>query len=360
MSTRHRVFISYSHKDSKWLERLQIAVTPLVIKHSLLFWDDTRIDPGGHWRAEIQRALETASIAVLLVTQNFLASDFIAKSELPPLLAAAQKNGLKVLWVAVGASMYQESPIAEYQAVNDPKRPLNMLGPAARDRELVRIAEVIRRAAAIPSDGDPPDELEKSALEQSEIALGLTTGAVALYEHWYAIPWDRVLDAASELEFVVSYMDTWINQTADAIERLFRRGGTVRVYLPQRGSDAAARVVDRFPEHTPQAIDTKIEATARKLRSLAEGSKGRLEVYWTKTFCMCCIMRVDRRILIISPFDHFRRLRIETPSFAIGAGGHPRVNEWVEKEFAGFKKTSADHDIYDGRETDVSRSPRSK
>ena len=145
--SRNHVFISYSHLDSKWLNMLQVHLKPLVRKGTLSTWSDTTIRPGANWRNEIEGALASARVAVLLVTPNFLASDYIVQSELPFLLRAAQANGLRVLWVAVSACFFESSEIAAYQAANDPARPLDSLSKAERNAALVQICKKIHEAA---------------------------------------------------------------------------------------------------------------------------------------------------------------------------------------------------------------------
>jgi hypothetical protein len=149
---RDQVFISYSHKDRTILEQLQITLRPLVSDKKISVWDDARIKSGDVWREQIQDALASAKVAVLLVSPDYLASDFVAEHELPSLLEAARKEGLRILWIAARFSMYQETEIARYQALNDPARPLASLSVAQRRKELVRICEGINSAALSVAD----------------------------------------------------------------------------------------------------------------------------------------------------------------------------------------------------------------
>src|SRR3954465_12543236 len=71
-STRTKVFISYSHTDQEWLERLKRHLKPLVREGRLDCWDDTHIRPGDDWKKEIRTALDTAQAAVLLISADFL------------------------------------------------------------------------------------------------------------------------------------------------------------------------------------------------------------------------------------------------------------------------------------------------
>lgn len=142
-STRTKVFISYSHADQEWLERLRRHLKPLV-REGLDCWDDTHIQPGEDWQREIRTALDTAQVAVLLISADFFASDFIDETELPPLLAAAQAKGVRILPVILSASRFTRNPsLAHFQAVNSPDRPLDGMSRAEQEEILDRLAQTI-------------------------------------------------------------------------------------------------------------------------------------------------------------------------------------------------------------------------
>jgi class 3 adenylate cyclase len=142
------IFVSYSHKDKEWLEKFQIHLKPYARSGSLTFWDDTQIHAGKRWRDEINAALASAKVAVLLVSPNFLDSDFIASGELPPLLTAAERGGLKILWVPLSASSYDETEIEKFQAAWDPTNPLDSLTSSAQNRAWVTLCKKVKTAVA--------------------------------------------------------------------------------------------------------------------------------------------------------------------------------------------------------------------
>lgn len=144
-SARDQVFISYSHKDKRWLEDLNTHLKPYVRNKSLTSWSDKQIASGSKWLSEIKAALNRTKVAVLLVTPNFLASDFIHEHELTPLLQEAEKGGVFIIWIPVRACSYKETTLIDYQAAIDPSKPLANM-KAERDKAWVEICEMIKQA----------------------------------------------------------------------------------------------------------------------------------------------------------------------------------------------------------------------
>lgn len=143
---RSEVFISYSHDDREWMEKLEKFLKPLIRNQLINHWVDKQIPVGAKWRVEIEKAIARAKVAVLLVSANFLASDFITEQELPPILEAAEKEGLTIVWIPVGSSSYKYTFIKDFQAASDPQRPLNSLSEAEQQKILVDICDMIAQA----------------------------------------------------------------------------------------------------------------------------------------------------------------------------------------------------------------------
>lgn len=148
MELKRTLFISYSHHDRDFLVELKRFLKGLE-DQEIALWDDQQIAVGDRWRDEICKALIAAKAALLLVSQDFLASDFIAKDELPLLLQQAEKHGLKIFWIPVKPSTFMHTPIAAFQAaVDDPTISMSTLRKAKREEQYVRIYEKLAKAMA--------------------------------------------------------------------------------------------------------------------------------------------------------------------------------------------------------------------
>ena len=137
------IFISYSHKDVEFKNEVEITLKGLNNIFPDLqfeFWADDKIKAGDKWQDEIKTALSKSAIAILIASRNFIASDFIMKTEVPSILKNAEEKGVLVLTVVAGESMLSKSPIGEFQWINDPHRPLKSLNSHEQDAVYNKLA----------------------------------------------------------------------------------------------------------------------------------------------------------------------------------------------------------------------------
>jgi hypothetical protein len=139
--TKPAVFISYSHKDEKWKDRLVTHLGVLQSQGLLDLWDDRRIGAGEDWEQEIQEAMDAASVAVLLVSAHFLTSRFILGEEVPRLLERRDKEGLHIFPVIVKPCAWQAVGwLSRMQARPKDGRPLSAGDEHQIDTDLAEIA----------------------------------------------------------------------------------------------------------------------------------------------------------------------------------------------------------------------------
>ena len=124
----------------------KLFLRPLEEQELISVWDDTEIRPGADWLSEIRKALESARVAVFLVSQDFLASPFIRERELPTLIEAATNRGCQIFWIAVSSSTVEDSPLAKFQGAISPGSPLDLLSEAEQNKVLT---EIYRKMKAV-------------------------------------------------------------------------------------------------------------------------------------------------------------------------------------------------------------------
>lgn len=134
-AARHGVFVSYAHEDEYLVSRLRVHLRRLEANGLAEVWDDSEIRPGQEWRKEIQQGLETTRVAVLIVSADFLNSEFICHEELPFLLQAADTEKIDIIPVAVTQGAFRGTPsLCRFQSINPPEHPLTDMTEAQRER----------------------------------------------------------------------------------------------------------------------------------------------------------------------------------------------------------------------------------
>jgi len=150
------VFISYAHVDKeRWLDRFVEFFRPLVRQEDFTLCSDQDIKIGQNWHQHIQAHLNGAKAVVLLISPAFLASDYIANSELPVILKNAADHGVQIFPILISPSLFtkakykypdpktgpQEFTLASLQAANSPSKTLVEMTEGEQNRVLLEVAD---------------------------------------------------------------------------------------------------------------------------------------------------------------------------------------------------------------------------
>ncbi len=114
-----RAFISYSHVDKTFRDRLEVALSLLKRQGLIEAWSDVRLTPGSEIEPRIFAEMRDADLIILLVSQDFLASDYCYEKELSFSLERHASGRARVLPIIVRPSDWLASPIARLLALPD-------------------------------------------------------------------------------------------------------------------------------------------------------------------------------------------------------------------------------------------------
>lgn len=160
------VFISYSHKDEDWKDRLTTHLGVLQKQGLLTFWEDRQIGAGEDWFEKIQGALNEARVAILLISADYLSSEFILREEVERLLRRRGEEGLIIIPVIVRSCAWKQVPWLQGLQVRPlDGRPLASIGGDRRDEALSAIATQVSgllNQVERPGLPAPPSKVDKS------------------------------------------------------------------------------------------------------------------------------------------------------------------------------------------------------
>jgi len=108
------VFVSYAHEDAVHLGSLSAQLSLLQRQGLVDLWYDGRILPGADWHQDIAAHLTSANVIVLLVSADFLASDYSWSVELDH---ALHRSDAIVVPIIVRPCLWQDAPFAHLNAL---------------------------------------------------------------------------------------------------------------------------------------------------------------------------------------------------------------------------------------------------
>lgn len=148
-----RLFISYAHEDEILCKRLIAHLRSLTNEGLITLWSHSQIVAGELWDKEIQTQLTSAKVILLLVSSDFLASEYVNKVELPIATARHQRDEAWVIPVILRPCDWENTPLKDLQVL--PKGGTPITTANNRDEALLNVVHGIRAAIQKLSDSEP-------------------------------------------------------------------------------------------------------------------------------------------------------------------------------------------------------------
>jgi len=180
-----KIFVAYARQDRRWFKEdpncypLIPRIRDILRAEGVEVWWDETIPPASPWREEIERHVQDADIAILLVSSHFLASEYVRTTELPMIERRVKARKMKALAVIVGHCDWQQvSIVGDYQLARGDSTPLinSINNPAALDEAQHKIIEDIKKILREIESQTAPEttgqEKQKSQSNETGVSVG--------------------------------------------------------------------------------------------------------------------------------------------------------------------------------------------
>lgn len=139
------VFFSYSHADEALRDQLEKQLALLKRQGVIQVWHDRRIGAGQEFGSAIDQHVETDDIILLLVSSDFLASDYCYEKEMLRAMERHEAGGAIVIPVILRACDWHGAPFGKLNATPRDGKPITQY--ADRDEAMLEVAKAVRAAA---------------------------------------------------------------------------------------------------------------------------------------------------------------------------------------------------------------------
>ena len=154
-----KLFCSYAHADEKFRAQLEKHLALMSQQDAIHVWHDRRIEPGANWKSEIDQNLEEADIVLLLVSADFMASQYCTGIEMKRALERQEDGSAHVVPILIRACDLQGAPFAGLQWLPTGSKPVKKWSD--RDEAWTDVAKGIRRVVASLKPGETQRHLTR-------------------------------------------------------------------------------------------------------------------------------------------------------------------------------------------------------
>lgn len=173
MTERSKIFIAYCFPEKRWLDRVQAALEPFAGLERCIIWDERKLRAGA-WKEELPDVLATTKVAMMIVSDLFLESDFVTRVKLPAMLERERESGLEICWVLASHCLFELAGLKDSDAGNRVGAAFDGIGLAQRDAEVAAIARKVAAYLGVDATKASAELAPKKPLLPSAIPQVLT------------------------------------------------------------------------------------------------------------------------------------------------------------------------------------------
>jgi len=138
------IFYSYAHQDERLRKQLETHLSLLKQEGLITGWFDREVRAGAEWAHEIQAHLNSAHIILLLVSPDFMASDYCYSIEMKRALERHDGNETHVIPIILRPTDWARAPFSKLQVLPSDRKPITKWQD--RDEAFLHVAQGIRKA----------------------------------------------------------------------------------------------------------------------------------------------------------------------------------------------------------------------
>lgn len=141
-----KTFFCYAHEDEAFLKKLKSHLSPLERDGLIQMWHDRDINAGFDWKREISEQLNAAQIILLLVSPNFISSDYCYSTEMKRALERQEQGEVYAIPIILRPTDWQHTPLGRLQALPKDGKPITLWDN--RDEAYLDIAKGLRKTVS--------------------------------------------------------------------------------------------------------------------------------------------------------------------------------------------------------------------
>src|SRR5260221_3651321 len=160
-----KIFFCYAHEDETLLNQLKAHLRPLERKGLIEMWLDRDINAGVAWESEIDTQLNAAQIILLLVSSDFIDSDYCYSKEMKQALERHNREEARVIPIILRHVYWKEAPFGKLQALPKDGKPVTSNQWHNLDEAFYDIAENIQKVTGELNSKSSVNQTEKLYVE---------------------------------------------------------------------------------------------------------------------------------------------------------------------------------------------------